>query len=587
MAIRIPRVALALSFLGCGVTPVPPPQPSAAVPGPAVIAGEVPPGESRGLTVDRSEIRFREVTEGSGVEFRHQSGNDASKHFPTSLGSGLALLDYDGDGQLDLYLTTTRLLPLEGPGGTLGNKLYRNLGGFRFEDVTETAGVGYNGFCHGAAVGDVNNDGHPDLYLTNLHGNVLYLNNGDGTFQNASAGSGATIDAWTSGSAFLDYDGDGALDLYVTCYGRWSDRDNHEFCGDKEKGVRVICSPFSITPERHYLFKGHGNGTFTEVTARAGVLRRDGRGLGVVAADLNRDGLPDLYVANDGCPNFLFMNRGNGTFEDRAESSGASVNEAGEVQGSMGVDVQDLDGDGLPELFVTNFRGQYNTVYQNLGGGNFQDISARSGTVKESLPYVGWGCALADFDNDGKADMFVVNGEVDDNLRALGQEIDYSQPALIWKNEGRFRFRRMLNPGPFFLARHPARGAAFGDLDNDGDLDVVISRMDQKPALLRNESDSGHWVRVVLKPTRSNGSAIGARVEIQAGGVTLQRLRKGGDSYLSANDPRLHFGLGDAKGIDRLEVDWPSGERSLLTDLAMDREYQVVEPDPTKAGEPR
>ncbi|MGE3818665.1 MAG: CRTAC1 family protein [Isosphaeraceae bacterium] len=581
-------LVIALVLTGCGDASRPVP----TSPGIERVGIEPPQPHPTTTRVDpttpgRSPIRFRDVTESTGIDFVHQSGNDASKHFPTSLGSGVSLLDYDGDGRLDLYLTTTRSLPLDGPARSAGNRLFRNLGGLRFEDVTTRAGVGHVGFCHGASVGDVDNDGRPDLYLTNLGGNVLYLNAGDGTFRDASAGGGAVVEGWSSGSAFLDYDGDGALDLYVTCYGQWSDHDDHEFCGDKERGLRVICSPFSITPARHYLFKGRGDGTFVETTAAAGVLRRDGRGLGVIAADLNHDGRTDLYVANDGCPNFLFLNRGDGTFEDLTESSGAATNEAGEVQGSMGVDVQDLDGDGLSEILVTNFRGQYNTVYRNHDGRNFQDVTARTGTVKESLPYVGWGCALADFDADGLADMFVVNGEVDDNLRALGQEIDYRQPALVWKNEGAFKFSKMEDPGSFFRINHPARGAAFGDLDDDGDLDVVVGMMDERPAVLVNDSDSGHWARIRLTPTRSNRSAIGARVEIQAGRRTLQRQRKGGDSYLSANDPRLHFGLGDAETIDRLEVHWPSGARTVLENLAVDREHEVVEPLANAAEEAR
>jgi hypothetical protein len=531
-----------------------------------------------------SPIRFREVTSGSGITFVHCSGNDPEKLYPTLLGSGVAMLDYDGDGRLDLYFATTRNLPLDAPNRSRGNRLYRNLGGFRFEDVTAKAGVGYNGFCHGVAVGDVDNDGHPDLFLTTLGDNVLYLNNGDGTFRDASAGCGARCGTWSTGAAFLDYDGDGRLDLYVSGYGEWSERDEHPFCGDRAKGVRIYCSPYSLTPARHHLFKGRGDGTFVETTEPAGVLRTDGRGLGVVTADLNGDGATDIYVANDGCPKFLFLNRGDGTFDDATESSGAATNEAGEVQGSMGVDAQDLDGDGRPELFVTNFRGQYNALYRNLDGHDFQDVSAQAGIVKGTSPYVGWGCALADFDGDGLPDMFVVNGEVDDNLRQLGQDVDWSQPVVVWRNLGRRKFARVADPGPFFRANHPCRGAAFGDLDDDGDLDVVISRMDQPPAVLSNESDRGHWVRIVLRATRSNRSAVGATVEVHAGGRVFQRLRKGGDSYLSANDPRPLVGLGALGRVDRIEVRWPSGARSVVENPGVDRTHVVTEPEGPAAG---
>ena len=257
--------------------------------------------------------------------------------------------------------------------------------------MTASAGVGFRGYTHGAVAGDVNNDGFPDLFLTNYGPNVLYLNNGDGTFRDASAGSGLEKLPWSTGAAFLDYDGDGNLDVYVSCYGEWTAEGEHPYCGDRERKVRIYCSPYSITPAAHHLYRNRGDGTFEETTEPAGVGRKDGRGLGVIAADVNRDGLADLFVANDGCPRFLFLNRGGGRFEDVSESSGAALNEAGEVQGSMGLDVEDLDGDGWPELFVSNFRGQYNTLYGNHHGTNFVDVSASAGIVSDSLPWVGRG----------------------------------------------------------------------------------------------------------------------------------------------------------------------------------------------------
>jgi hypothetical protein len=523
-------------------------------------------------------IRFRDASEGSGITFVHRSGNSPEKLFPTCLGSGVAMLDYDGDGRLDLYFATTGHLPPDPADPPPGNRLYRNRGDGTFEDVTEAAGVGFHGFNHGVTVADVDNNCWPDLYLTNLGRNVLYLNNGDGTFRDASAGSGLECGLWSCGAAFLDYDNDGRLDLYVSNYGRWAPGEPHPFCGDKARKIATICSPTVIKPQRHVLFHNRG-GWFEDVTESAGVLRLDGRGMGVLAADLNRDGKIDLYVANDKCPCFLFLNRGDGTFIDAGESSGAAFTAAGAVQGSMGLDAEDVDGDGLPDLIVTNFIGDGSVLRRNIGGGDFQDVTASSGILKESKPYVGWGTALADFDNDRRPDLLIVNGHVDDNLAAFDKDEPQAEPARVWRNEGGGRFRVIRDPGPWFRVPHVARGAAFGDLDNDGDLDVVVSLLDARPAILLNESPPRHWLRLELVGRRSNRSAIGASIEVHCGdGVVHYRQVKGGGSYLSANDPRLLVGLGDLERVNRVEVSWPSGARLTLAAPALNHTYRLVEP---------
>jgi hypothetical protein len=523
-------------------------------------------------------IRFRDVSDATGIDFVHTSGNSPEKYYPSANGSGVAMIDYDGDGWLDLYFVTTRELPLDAPSKSSGNKLYRNRRDGTFEDVTERARVGFKGFCHGVAVGDVDNDGHPDLFLTNLGPNVLYINNGDGTFRDASKGAGLEGPAWSSGAAFLDYDRDGDLDLYVTSYGRWSVNEPHPFCGDAERKVRTYCSPLMIPPLRHYLYRNRGDGTFEDVTEAAGVLRRDGRGLGVVAADVDWDGLIDLFVANDLCPNFLFINKGNGTFADSGELSGAACSADGENQAGMGVDVEDVDGDGRPDLFVTHFRNEHNTLYRNLGRRMFQDASGPAGVREESMADVGWGCGLADLDDDGWPDMFVVNGHVDDNLDQLGQDIPQAEPTKVWRNKGRGQFRIVYDPGPFFAKNHVARGAAFGDLDNDGDVDVVINHLGGRPAVLRNESTPAHWIRLELSGRRSNRSAIGARVEVHAGGRTIRRQVKGGGSYLSAGDTRPLIGLGSAESVDSIDILWPGGLRSTLKSPKVDTTHRVREP---------
>jgi hypothetical protein len=549
------------------------------------------PGDVPGAaTADRgSNIRFRQLSEQSGVTFLHRSGNSPAKEFPTCLGSGVALLDYDGDGWLDIYLATTRNLPLEAPDNSQGNRLYRNRHDGTFEDVTARAGVGFHGFCHGLAVADVDNDGRPDLYLCNLGPDVLYLNNGDGTFRDATASAGIESQEWSCGAAFLDFDNDGKVDLYVSNYGEWSADAPKPYCGDKAKNLRTICSPLTIKPIRHVLYHNRGNATFEDVTERAGVGRHDGRGLGVIAADLNRDGKIDLYVANDKCPNFLFLNRGDGTFEDASETSGAAGNEAGEFQGSMGVDAEDVDGDGWPELVVTNFRGEGLTVYHNLKGGNFLDVSSAAGVIPDSKPYVGWGVSLGDFDGDGWPDLLAVSGHVDDNLPLFGTDIPQAEPAKLWRNPGvagrRISFQLVANPGPFFSVPHVARGAAFGDLDNDGDIDVVVSRLDALPAILINESLARPWIRLSLVGHRSNRSAIGASVEVHTGTRVIRREVKGGGSYLSANDSRILVGLGDAAAVDRVEIKWPSGLHSTLTSPALGMTHVVHEPEAPLSSE--
>jgi hypothetical protein len=525
-----------------------------------------------------STIRFRDASLSSGIDFIHTSGNSAEKHYPTGNGSGVAMLDYDGDGKLDLYFATTRNFPLDAPTRSQGNKLYRNRGDGTFEDVTEQAGVGFNGFCHGVAAADVDNNGTTDLYLCNYGSNVLYLNQGNGTFR-AAEHYGAECGSWSIAAAFLDYDNDGWLDLYVSCYGHWAYHEPHPFCGDEAKKLRIYCPPSMIRPADHRLFRNRRDGTFEDVTEKSGVLRRDGRGMGVVAADVNRDGRIDLYVANDMCPHFLFLNKGNGTFDDVTDKSGAAVTESGHYQGGMGVDAEDLDGDGFAELFVTNFDGEYNTIHQTTDGQNFEDVSAVAGIVRDSIPEVGWGCSLADFDGDGWPDMLVVNGHVDDNLKELGRGGEYGQRAQVWRNLGHCRFQLVADAGPFFAVGHPSRGAAFGDLDNDGDIDVVINRMDGHPAILLNESSQGNWIRLELSGTQSNRSAIGTAVDVHLGDRVLHRQVKGGGSYASTNDPRLLIGVGKADRIERVEIRWPSGRHMTLHDAALRRTHRVAEPD--------
>ena len=469
---------------------------------------------------ESSPFRFAEIAREAGVDFVHFSGMNDEKHFPTANGSGVALFDYNNDGLLDLYFATATLLPLgtaeKGP-----NRLYKNLGNNRFQDVTEASGLGFRGYCHGIISGDIDNDGDQDVFLCNYGSNKLYLNNGDGTFKDISKEAGIDAPNWSSSGAMLDYDNDGFLDIYVTNYGRWNYPEDHNRVGDAQKKVWLYSSPRAIKTVKHFFYHNNRNRTFTNVLDKVITVehdvedpvtktkkkerrpepRADGHGFGVVTADLNNDGLIDIFVANDMNPNFLFLNRGDGTLEDVSEISGAAYNINGMAQSGMGVDAEDVNGDGLPELFVTNFANEYSTLYQNFGNGIFYDNTPFFGLASDSMPWVKWGCALADFDNDGWPDCFIVNGHVDNNRRDLGQPVDYEEIPLLFRNFGGKRFRLSTRDvGPYFDTKHVGRGAAFGDIDNDGDIDIVVNHKDGAPALLRNDTKTGnHWIRFALE----------------------------------------------------------------------------------------
>jgi hypothetical protein len=535
-----------------------------------------------------SRIRFRDISDTTGITFVHCSGDGEDTNYPTLLGSGVALLDYDGDGRLDLYFATTRNFPLDAPTTSQGNRLYRNMGDNAFEDVTEAAGVGHKGFTHAAISGDVNNDGRPDLFLSNYGPNVLYLNQGGGRFLPAVDAFPPDGPPWSTGAVFFDYDRDGWLDLYICCYGQWTLEAGPRCIKEQ---ARTHCSPLQISPVRHYLYHNRGGGSFEDATRSAGVFRTDGRGMGAVAFDANRDGWLDLFVANDLSPNFLFLNRGDGTFEDVSERSGAAFKGSGAVQGSMGVDAEDVDGDGLPELFVTNFSFEPDTFYHNIDGRSFQDVTNTTGTAIDSTQDVGWGCALADLDLDSNLDILVVNGRWDvywQRLAAIGSRIKRGmgmststtrvETPKVWQGLGGPRFQLVTDAGPFFSTPTIARGAAFGDLDNDGDIDVVVSRMDQTPVVLLNESQTGHWIRFELISRWANRPAIGAEVAVHLGGRVLYRQLKGSGSYCSSNDPRILVGLGETERVDRVEIRWPGGTTTTLNSPAIETTHRIVEP---------
>ncbi len=396
--------------------------------------------------VGASPFRFVDIAVTAGVNFVHESGMTEAKHFPTAYGSGVAVFDADGDGNLDLYFANATFLPV-GTVKTGPNRFFRNTGNGEFRDMTGWSGLGFTGYCQGIAVGDIDNDGDQDVFLCNYGGNVLYRNKGNGKFEDVTTRAHVDQTGWSTSAAFLDYDGDGKLDLYVVNYGRWRLPENDLVCvgapgpfAENPPQARIYCSPKSIEPAPPYLYHNNGDGTFSEKAEAAGVRRIDGRGLGVVSADLNDDGRTDLYVVNDMCPNFVFINRGGGRFDDATEISGAGYDLQGATRAGMGVDAEDINGDGRPDLFVTNYWNEPNSVFVGMGEGRFEERSRGSGLMHDSLLWVGWGCTLTDFDNDGWPDCFVANGNVDDNLEQIGHTNPYAQPALLHRNLGQGRF---------------------------------------------------------------------------------------------------------------------------------------------------
>jgi enediyne biosynthesis protein E4 len=557
------------------------------------------PGEARPGPVSASpearlpagvSLRFRDVTREAGIDFRHFDGRTEMQYIMDQTGSGLGWLDYDQDGLMDLFLVqgSAFLPPYPDPAPTC--KLFKNLGGGRFRDVTDEVGLAHVGCGQGVAVGDIDNDGFPDLFVT-CYGkpNVLYRNVPDEKvgrrFVDVTARAGlADHSDWhdrpnySTSAAFLDFDNDGLLDLFVCSYVR-IDLEHYPECRDR-KGKRDACPPTAFMPTRCVLYRNNGDGTFTDVSREAGVDEMKAKALGVVALDLDDDGLVDIFVANDSVPNFFFRNLGGGRFESAGLLRGCGVNGAGNPQAYMGVDADDLDGDGLPDLFSTAFHRETNTFFKNRGRGTFADMTVGSGLGPPSWNMLAWGCCFVDVKRDGNPDIVVTNGHVSANVDEDGNpDNTFRQRPQLFLNLGQGRFREVSQlAGGFFQERHVGRGLAACDYDNDGHVDLAFSNSGEPAVLLHNESVTPyHWLRLDLQGTKSNWDAVGARVTVTAGGRKLVRHRKGGGSYCSASDPRLFFGLADAAGADQVEVRWPSGLVQQLGPLAGDRGYLVVE----------
>jgi hypothetical protein len=522
------------------------------------------------------------VTAKTGINFTH-TADPSKKYIVESMSGGVILFDYDRDGWPDIYFTNAPTVDMAIKGEASLGVLYHNNHDGTFTDVTAKSGLTKPCFAMGGAVGDYDNDGWPDLYVTCLGGNTLYHNNGDGTFTDVTAKAGVADGRWSTGASFGDYDSDGLVDLIVTNYVDFHLNDLPGFGSApncKYRGISVQCGPRGLRGAGDSLFHNNGDGTFTDVSKAAGVSDPDGYyGMGVIWADFNNTGRPDIYVANDSTPKFLYKNLGNGIFKDIGLQSGTAVSEDGSEQASMGIAVGDYNHTGRPSLYVTNFSDENDLLYRNDGDWNFTEVSYASGVALPSLPWVKWGTAFVDLDNDGWLDLIAVSGHVYPQVDTLPSGPGYREPKLLSMNQKDGTFCDAGDQaGPALKEKRVSRGLAVGDLFNDGNMDVVISDIDGAPMILRNHGVPGrHWVSFELAGTKSNRLALNARLKIVAGGMTQTDEIHSGGSYLSQNDLRVHFGLGAATKIDSLEIRWPSGKVETLSNLAADQFYSVLE----------
>jgi enediyne biosynthesis protein E4 len=520
--------------------------------------------------------QFNDITGPAGITFKHVLSEE-KKYIAESMSGGVALFDYDNDGYLDIFFVNSLTVELLKANKKTRSVLYRNNRDGTFSDVTDKARVGDVGWGMGCAVGDFNNDGFDDLYVTSIGPDHLFKNNGNGTFTDVTQEAGVSDPRFSTGAAFLDYDNDGRLDLFVTNYVGFDINNLPAFGKDPScqfKGVPVQCGPRGLPGAGDSLFRNNGDGTFTDVSKKAGVADSKGYyGLDVVGSDFDGDGWIDIFVANDSTPNFLYHNNGNGTFSEIGFESGTALDKNGNEQGCMGVTLGDYNHDGLLDMFITNFDDEYNVLYRNAGRGSFVDVSHESGLAMISLPYVGWGTKFFDYDNDGWLDLFVANGH------AYPQRDRYRQRKLLHRNNRDGTFSEVAAQfGSALMEERASRGTAFGDIDNDGDVDIVVNDLDSAPQLLRNDGGSkNNWILVKTIGVKSNRNGIGAKVKVVSGDLTqLDEVRSGG-SYVSQNDLKLHFGLEKRTSVDLIQVRWPSGAVDTLTNVSVNKIVTIKE----------
>jgi hypothetical protein len=505
-----------------------------------------------------AEPLFAEVpASSSGIAWTHENAMSPQHYLPEALGPGCAFLDYDNDGWMDIYLVNSGPCDFFTPSNPLRNALYKNNRDGTFTDVTLKAGVAGGAFGMGVAVGDYDNDGWPDIFVTAYGGCILYRNNRDGSFTDVTKEAGLQTPGFTTSAVWFDYDNDGKLDLFVCSFVDYGPGQRHS-CGDNKLGRQYYCIPRFFKPTASFLYHNNGDGTFTPAQQGAGIARSLGKGLGVVATDINNDGLMDLFVANDTVQNFLYANRGHGKFEEIALSAEVAFSEEGQPRSGMGVDAADLFGSGYQDLFVANVDQERFSLYRNQKNESFRDVASANEVAQATRLLSGWGLKFFDYDNDGKLDLILANGHPDDMIESYSSAVKYREPLLLFhQNDGKLH-NVTADAGPAFARSYSARGLAVGDFNNDGLIDVLIGVNGGPPLLLRNQSaPHNHWLGVKLEGVRCNRDAIGARIRWSAGGVVRSRLKNSGGSYLSSHDPREVLGIGSATKIDWIEVQWP------------------------------
>jgi enediyne biosynthesis protein E4 len=541
-------------------------------------------GQTGSETPPAASARFTDITASSGITFQHFSSHTSKKYLIETMGPGVALFDFDNDGRLDLFLVNGAPIADPSPKGTIPqktdprhwNRLYHQERDGTFKDVTEKAGVRGIGYGMGVAVGDYDNDGYEDFYVTAYGGNQLYHNNGDGTFTDVTAKAGVAGGGWSTSAAWVDLDGDGLLDLVVARYLQWDFEDI--WCGEDKPGYRAYCHPDQFRPITPLVYHYDGNGHFTEISQKSN-LSKPGKGLGIAIADYNRDGRIDVFIANDSVPEFLYENKGNGTFDEVGLISQAAVDADGSTFAGMGVDFADYNNDGLPDLVVTTLAYQRFALFKNNGDGTFSYASQNSGLGAMTFLHSGWGVKFIDYDNDGTKDLLAGRGHVMDTVEQNFPQLHYREPLLLTKNTGSNFVDVSADAGSVFSQAWAARGLAIGDIDNDGKLDAVVTTNDGPAYVLHNEtSTQNHWLTLTLIGHKSNRDAIGAEVKIVTpGGQQLATVTTAG-SYLSSSDKRVHFGLGNNATVKSIDIRWPSGIRQTLTNVQGDRTVDLEEP---------